>query len=56
VVKLAKHLDLENVNIKGVGEAATTGLPPAVIRALEKAIGKRLRNTPVHQDELASKR
>jgi carbon-monoxide dehydrogenase large subunit len=52
VVRLAEHPPSEGLRVKGVGEAATTGLPPAVIRALERVLGRRLQKTPVHQDEL----
>ena len=38
--------------IKGVGEASTVGVPPAVVRALETLVGRRLRRTPIHADEL----
>jgi carbon-monoxide dehydrogenase large subunit len=51
-VKLAVHQPSEGLPVKGVGEAATTGLPPAVVRALERTLGRRLRKTPLHQDEL----
>jgi carbon-monoxide dehydrogenase large subunit len=37
---------------KGIGEGATIGTPPAVIRALEKAIGKKITSIPVRMDEL----
>ncbi len=33
-VQLAQHSSSENVRVKGVGEASTTGLPPAVVRAI----------------------
>jgi carbon-monoxide dehydrogenase large subunit len=32
---------------KGVGESPTMGVPPAAIRAIEKLVGKRLRETPI---------
>ncbi len=31
---------------KGIGEGATIGTPPAVVRALEKAVGKRITSIP----------
>lgn len=37
---------------KGVGEAPTIGVPTALIRAVEKASGKRLRKTPVLPEDL----
>jgi carbon-monoxide dehydrogenase large subunit len=39
---------------KGIGEAATIGVPPALIRAIEVAIGRRLSRTPVHPQECIS--
>jgi len=56
VVKLAEHGPSERMRVKGVGEASTTGLPPAIIRALETITGRRLRGTPVRQEELISGR
>jgi carbon-monoxide dehydrogenase large subunit len=38
---------------KGIGEGATIGGPPAIIRALEKAVGKRLTRLPVRMEDLA---
>lgn len=38
--------------VKGVGEAPTIGVPPALIRALEVALGRRLRHTPLSPEEL----
>jgi len=38
--------------VKGVGEAPTTGVPPAAMRSLEKLLGRRLRRTPVNPEEL----
>jgi carbon-monoxide dehydrogenase large subunit len=32
---------------KGVGESPTMGVPPAVLRAIETVIGRRLRETPI---------
>ena len=32
---------------KGVGESPTMGVPPAAVRAIEKLVGRRLRETPV---------
>jgi aerobic carbon-monoxide dehydrogenase large subunit len=52
VIKFMKHPQSPNEPIKGVGEASTTGVPAAVIRALEKAIGKRLRKTPLGAEEI----
>jgi carbon-monoxide dehydrogenase large subunit len=38
---------------KGMGESPTTGLPPAVVRAIEKASGHRLTWTPLRPEDLA---
>jgi carbon-monoxide dehydrogenase large subunit len=51
-IELAKHPSKLGEPIKGIGEASTTGVPPAVIRALEKSIGKRLRKTPLRSEEI----
>jgi aerobic carbon-monoxide dehydrogenase large subunit len=51
-IELAEHPSKAGEPIKGIGEASTTGVPPAVIRALEKSIGKRLRKTPLRMEEL----
>jgi len=32
---------------KGVGESPTMGVPPAAMRAIEKVVGRRLRETPI---------
>ncbi|MEM3353601.1 MAG: glyceraldehyde dehydrogenase subunit alpha [Saccharolobus sp.] len=37
---------------KGIGEGATIGTPPAVIRGIENAIGKRLTRLPVRLEQL----
>lgn len=37
---------------KGLGEAPTIGVPPAVARAIERASGVRIRHTPVTAEEL----
>ncbi|MDG6996345.1 MAG: xanthine dehydrogenase family protein molybdopterin-binding subunit [Nitrososphaerota archaeon] len=51
-IKLAIHPSKQGETIKGIGEASTTGTPTAVIRALEKSIGKRLSKTPLHPEEI----
>ncbi|MBB5254827.1 glyceraldehyde dehydrogenase subunit alpha [Sulfurisphaera ohwakuensis] len=38
---------------KGIGEGATIGAPPALIRAIERAIGKRLTTLPIKMEELS---
>ncbi len=52
-IKLASYASAHPDSIRGVGEASTIGVPPAVIRALERALGRRLRRTPVHPEEIA---
>jgi aerobic carbon-monoxide dehydrogenase large subunit len=37
---------------KGVGEAPTIGVPPAVVRAIENVSGVRIRHTPISPEEL----
>ncbi len=43
---------LSGRRVKGVGEAPTVGVPPALVRALEVALGRRLRHTPLNPEEL----
>lgn len=38
---------------KGVGESPAIGVPPALVRAIERQVGKRLRRTPIPPEELA---
>jgi len=53
VVKLAhSRSDLPH-GAKGVGESPTIGVPPALVRAIERASGKRLTRTPIPLEELA---
>ncbi|MGD0176823.1 MAG: xanthine dehydrogenase family protein molybdopterin-binding subunit [Candidatus Bathyarchaeia archaeon] len=47
VVKLANIPSPLPHGAKGVGESPTMGVPPAAIRAIEKIVGKRLRETPI---------
>ena len=54
VIELAEHPSTAGEPIKGVGEAPTTGVPPAIVRAIEKNIGKRLRKTPLRPQEILS--
>ena len=37
---------------KGIGEGATIGAPPAIIRAVERAVGKRLTRSPIRAEEI----
>jgi carbon-monoxide dehydrogenase large subunit len=52
VVKLANVPSSLPHGAKGVGESATMGIPPAAIRAIEKLVGKRLRETPIPIESL----
>jgi len=47
VVKLASVPSSLPHGAKGVGESATMGIPPAAMRAIEKLVGNRLRETPI---------
>lgn len=40
---------------KGVGESPTMGVPPAALRAIEKIIGKRLRETPIPIESITAR-
>ena len=51
-IQLAIHPSVAEEPIKGIGEASTTGVPPAVVRALEKSVGKRIRKTPIKPHEI----
>jgi carbon-monoxide dehydrogenase large subunit len=46
-VKLARVPSSLPHRAKGVGESPTMGVPPAAVRAIEKLVGKRLRETPI---------
>ena len=47
VAKLARVPSNLPHGAKGVGESPTMGVPPAAMRAIEKLVGKRLRETPI---------
>ncbi len=51
-VKIAENRSSLPHGAKGLGEAPTIGVPTALIRAVEKASGKRLRKTPVMPEDL----
>ncbi|MCL5874068.1 MAG: xanthine dehydrogenase family protein molybdopterin-binding subunit [Candidatus Thermoplasmatota archaeon] len=53
-VKIAENRSSLPHGAKGLGESPTIGVPTALIRAIEKASGKRLRRTPVTPEELIS--
>jgi carbon-monoxide dehydrogenase large subunit len=46
-VKLAHNPSPLPHGAKGVGESPTLGAPPAAVRAIEKLVGRRLRETPL---------
>lgn len=46
-VKLANNPSPLPHGAKGVGESPTMGVPPAAVRAIEKLVGRRLRETPI---------
>ncbi|MEM0134800.1 MAG: xanthine dehydrogenase family protein molybdopterin-binding subunit, partial [Thermoplasmatales archaeon] len=52
IVKIAENRSSLPHGAKGVGESPTIGVPTALIRAIEKASGKRLRKTPVTPEDL----
>ncbi len=52
VVKYAEHPSEFPHGAKGLGESPTIGVPTALARAIEKASGKRIRNTPVRPQDL----
>jgi carbon-monoxide dehydrogenase large subunit len=54
VVKLAKARSRLPHGAKGVGESPTIGVPPALVRAIERASGKRLSRTPIPPATLAA--
>ena len=53
VVKLAKSRSSFAHGAKGVGESPTIGVPPALVRAIERQAGKRITATPVRPENLA---
>jgi carbon-monoxide dehydrogenase large subunit len=52
VVMTANHWSSLPHGAKGVGESPTIGVPPAAVRALELALGKRLANLPIESEGL----
>jgi carbon-monoxide dehydrogenase large subunit len=36
---------------KGLGESPTIGVPPAVVRAIEQVVGRRIRKTPINLED-----
>ncbi len=56
VVKTAKTRSNAPHGAKGVGEAPTIGVPPALMRAIERQAGHRLTRTPLDPEELLKHR
>lgn len=54
VVKVAEIPSRLPHKAKGLGEAPTIGVPSALVRSVEKVTGKRIRETPVRPDTIAS--
>ena len=52
VVMTAHHRSSLPHGAKGVGESPTIGVPPATVRALELALGKRLASLPIESEQL----
>lgn len=52
VVKLPRTTSSLPHGAKGVGESPAIGVPPALVRAVEKASGKRLSQTPLRPEDL----
>jgi len=52
VVMTANHRSSLPHGAKGVGESPTIGVPPAAVRALELALGRKLANLPIESAQL----
>ncbi|MGO8807167.1 MAG: xanthine dehydrogenase family protein molybdopterin-binding subunit [Candidatus Bathyarchaeia archaeon] len=51
-IQIVENPSFEPHHAKGLGEAPTIGVPIALVRAIEKVSGKRIRHTPVKPEEL----
>ncbi|MEM3841593.1 MAG: xanthine dehydrogenase family protein molybdopterin-binding subunit [Candidatus Micrarchaeaceae archaeon] len=51
-ISIAQNASMMPHRAKGLGEAPTIGTPAAVVRSIEKAAKKRIRSTPVRQEDL----
>ena len=51
-IQIVEHPSKMPHHVRGLGEAPTIGVPLAVVRAIERASGKRIRHTPVKPQEL----
>ncbi len=56
VVKTAKTRSNTPHGAKGVGESPAIGVPPALVRAVERQAGHRLTHTPLKPEELIGRR
>jgi carbon-monoxide dehydrogenase large subunit len=52
IVKTARTRSPAPHGAKGVGESPTIGVPPALMRAIERHVGHRLTRTPLRPEEL----
>ena len=51
-IQIVEHPSKMPHHARGLGEAPTIGVPLAVVRAIERVSGKRIRHTPVKPQEL----
>ena len=51
-VKVAQNPSWLPHGAKGLGESPTIGVPTALARAIEKASGKRIRETPIRPEHI----
>lgn len=56
VVKTARSRSNLPHGAKGVGESPTIGVPPALVRAIERQVGRRLTRTPLRPEDLFARR
>ena len=56
VVKTAKTRSTAPHGAKGVGESPAIGVPPALVRAVERQSGRRLTETPLRLERLVDVR
>ncbi len=52
VLKTAASRSVLPHGAKGVGESPTIGVPPALVRAIERQVGRRMTHTPLTPEEL----
>ena len=51
-ISIVEHPSSMPHHARGIGEAPTIGVPVALVRAIERVSGKRIRHTPVRPEEL----